>query len=193
MTELLNQLEPGSAEAARLREGVLKTSQELSGSLDRAVGAVKPENDTLENLAGFLAAYAPSLLAPHGVECELDLPAQLPPVPLHGDTRQHLFLAVNEALNNIARHAQARHAWLRVTWREPQFEIVIEDDGMGLSMELARAGRPLGGNGLRNQRERLARLDGELSIEPRAAGGTTVRIRLPLAGASWVQDSIDRS
>lgn len=182
LTELLNQAKPDSPEAQRHREELLKTAQELGGSMDRAIWAVKPENDTLENFVSYLSGYAPSLLEPHGIACELDLPPAMPEMRFQGETRQHLFLAVNEALNNVARHSQARRAWLRVTQRDGWTEFVIEDDGRGLPVNgAARAG---GGNGLRNQRARMAGIGGGCEVQARPGGGVRVvlRFRSPAAG-----------
>lgn len=60
------------------------TAQELGGTIDRSIWAVKPENDTLENLVNYLSACAPSLLEPHGIVCELDFPIALPGVRFRG-------------------------------------------------------------------------------------------------------------
>jgi len=174
LTELLNQVESGSPEAQRCRDELLQTAQELGGSMDRTIWAVQPENDTLENLVSYLAGYAPSVLRPYGIECELDLPAVLPPRRLHGDTRQQLFLAVNEALNNVVKHSRAKHAWLRVAWEEPWLEIVVEDDGCGFTPSTPRPG---GGNGLKNLRERLATSGGDCTVRERSAGGVCVEMR----------------
>ena len=131
LTESLNQVEAASPQAQQYRDELIRTAQELGGSMDRTIWAVQPENDTLENLVSYLAGYAPSVLQPNGIECELDLPAKLPPRRLPGDARQQLFLAVNEALNNVVKHSRAKHAWLRVTWSEPWRMMGVEDDGRG--------------------------------------------------------------
>lgn len=180
LTELLGRTATGSEEAVRLREDMLRTAQELSGSLDRTIWVVKPENDTLENLVNFLAAYAPSVLEPHAIECELDLPPLLPAVPLQGDMRQNLFLVVNEALQNVVKHAGARRVWLRVQWEASTLAVQIEDDGVGLEANAPAARRAAGGNGLLNQRQRVESLGGTLTLKPRAGGGTTVSLRLPI-------------
>jgi signal transduction histidine kinase len=180
LTELLERADPGS-EAQRLREDMLRTAQELSGSLDRAVWAVKPENDTLENLMSFLAAYAPSVLDPHGIECELDLPSALPARVLSGDTRQNWFFAVNEALQNVVKHAGARRACLRAIWADPWLTVIIEDEGCGRNDALDRAG---GGHGLEHLRFRMSALGGSAQWSPRPRGGWRVELRAPMAAST---------
>ena len=145
--------------------------------MDRLIWSVQPENDTLENLVTFLADYAPGVLQPNAIACELDLPPLLPALPLRGDTRQHLFFAVNEALHNVVKHSQARQAWLRVTWTDPWLEIVVEDDGCGFT---SPSPRPRGGNGLKNLRERSAAMRGSVALADRDGGGTRLILRWQL-------------
>ena len=45
-----------------------------------------------------------------GVQCELDIPAEVPPYPLSSQMRHHLFLATHEALTNILKHSGATRA-----------------------------------------------------------------------------------
>jgi signal transduction histidine kinase len=175
----LHRVEPASEQARQLREDMARTAQELSGSLDHAVWAVKPENDTLENLVSFLAAYAPSFMQLHGVECELDLPSSLPPTRFRGELRQHIFLAVNEALTNVAKHSRAQRVWLRVAWNGAVLEIEVEDDGCGLAENSTH--RPGAGNGLRNLRERMSALGGRCDLTPRTSGGTRLALRVPVS------------
>lgn len=175
LTELLKQAAPASAEAGKYRDELLQTSQELGGSMSDAIWLAKPENDTLESLIGHLANYAPSLLRPHGIAGELDLPAQLPPLPLTGETRQHLFLAVKEALTNVAKHPRARQAWLQVAWHEPWLDISVEDDGDG--MVGSGSPRPGSGNGLKNLSHRMQTLGGRFEVSPRIPAGTRLTLR----------------
>jgi len=177
LTELLSRVDTNSAEARNYREDLIRTARELAGSMDRTIWAVKPENDTLENLVTFLAAFVPSICGANGLACELDLPDSIPAWPLDGETRQTLMLAVNEALNNVMKHARARTVLLRVQWNEPWLELRIEDDGIGIDGRAIRAG---GGNGLPNLGARMKALRGECRVEPRAAGGTMVMLRAPL-------------
>lgn len=178
LTELLNTLPEGSAEARQCREHLLGAAQKLGGSMDRLIWSAKPGNDKLENLIHFLSRYAPDLLRPYGVECDLDLPPVIPKVPLPGDTRQNIFLAINEALNNVVKHAKASRVCLRFTWESPWLECMVEDDGSGFESAPTREG---GGNGLKNLRARAVSMKGYLTITSRESGGTSLKLRVPLS------------
>lgn len=99
-----------------------------------------------------------------------------------------VFHVVQEALTNIARHAHARRAWLRVSARPAgQVRVVVEDDGGGLPLGGASDGaeRAYGAHyGLSIMRERAHRLGGTLVVGPREGGGTRVQLDFPLRAES---------
>ncbi len=177
LNERLNLISPASQEADSLRHELSEAAQNLSALIDRLIWTVKPENDTLENLVTFLTGVAPPLLQAHGISCELELPPVLPLRAIHSERRQHIVLAVHETLNNVVRHAQASHVWLRINWSEPWLEIRVKDDGIGLSGAPPRAG---GGNGVKNVRTRIEELHGDYVLRESETGGTEVLMRARL-------------
>ena len=88
-----------------------------------------------------------------------------------------LFRIAQEALTNVLRHATAESAW--VTVRSEQGFVVLEvgDDGVGIADDILAAPSALG---LVGMQERASSLGGALSIGNHPAGGTLVRVRLPL-------------
>ncbi len=91
----------------------------------------------------------------------------------------HLFRIVQEALTNVHKHAQARHAWVRL-WAGPEATILeIEDDGMGISWA-ASSQDPLsdaaGHFGLRIMRERAEAMGGQLSVHSTPSQGTRLQV-----------------
>jgi signal transduction histidine kinase len=96
------------------------------------------------------------------------------------ETATHVFRIVQEALNNVARHAQARSVQVRVRFAADGLRLEVEDDGVGVPHEATRNGAGLG---LVAMRERAEILHGRLDVRRRAAGGTLVALEVPLAGA----------
>jgi signal transduction histidine kinase len=101
------------------------------------------------------------------------LPEDTPDLP--ATHRLALFRAVQEALTNIQKHAQATQVWLLLTFHSDRVSLIVSDDGKGVSIR-----RDQTGFGLRGLRERAAQLGGELYLEPRRGGGTQLSLRLPL-------------
>jgi signal transduction histidine kinase len=87
---------------------------------------------------------------------------------------------VQEALNNVIKHADASRARIAVEQRDGTITVTVEDDGRGIDGGEPGGGEPGGGFGLVGMRERVELVDGELEIGPGASGGTRVTARLPV-------------
>lgn len=100
------------------------------------------------------------------------------------------FAIVQEAINNIRRHAKCRHVWLRIDATPTLLRIEIEDDGTGFRLsEVHNRYETSGSFGLLNIKERSKLLDAELSIESLEEGrpkGTFIRLIIPLTEEAWV-------
>jgi len=91
---------------------------------------------------------------------------------------------VQEALTNIARHAQARQVWLTLGQHEAVLHLLVCDNGIGFDLEAARAQAAQGkGLGLLGIEERVRLLGGQLEIVTAPGKGTEIRARLPLRAA----------
>jgi signal transduction histidine kinase len=87
---------------------------------------------------------------------------------------------LQEALVNIAKHARARHAAVRIEIGESQTSIEVSDDGVGLSATRPDAPGDLPGHfGLRQMRERIEGIGGRLDVIGRPGAGVTIRGTLP--------------
>jgi len=106
-----------------------------------------------------------------GLTITLTTPERLPPLPAAVEVA--LYRIAQEALTNVVRHAHAASCVLCMTV-EHDACLEVRDDGQGLPADY-RAGV-----GMTSMRERAAELGGTCRIEPGAAGGTRVVVRLPL-------------
>ena len=87
-----------------------------------------------------------------------------------------LYRITQEALRNVAKHADARHVHVSLSRREGQMQLSIADDGKGF--DLAQVRQDGSGLGLRSIDERVRLASGELSIDSRPGQGTTLSVRL---------------
>jgi signal transduction histidine kinase len=95
------------------------------------------------------------------------------------ETERALYRIVQEALTNIARHAHARTARVRLSGDAATCRVVIEDDGVGFDVtDAERPGRRRG-LGLLGIRERVSQLHGTVTIESRDHGGTRIEVEVP--------------
>ena len=109
-----------------------------------------------------------------GIPCTCSLPETLPlPTSFH----EHLLRLVTEGLLNIARHAQATHAWVCAACDQERLTFEIGDDGIGF--DPASVAQQAGHYGLLGLRERARLLQGQLSILSAPGKGTKICLQLP--------------
>lgn len=129
---------------------------------------------------------------PRSCGVELDYSNRARDVELTREQQAQVVHVVREALANIAQHAHARHAWLRVDAQGDRVEVVVEDDGDGPigNVEPAHGTEadavPSGHHGLAIMGERARRLGGQLEVAARAGGGTRVRLAFPIGSGTSV-------
>jgi PAS domain S-box-containing protein len=96
-----------------------------------------------------------------------------------------LYRIAQEALANVAKHAQATTASVRLSRQDSMVAVVVEDDGRGFDVDAVRVGRKQGsGLGLVSMMERSQLLGGTFRVQSAIRGGTRVEAELPLAGPS---------
>ncbi len=105
----------------------------------------------------------------------LDVEAHLGERRFGSDVETALYRMIQEALTNVVKHAEARHASIVLSDGNRAITVLIEDDGRGFDVE-----EPREGMGLDGMRERLALVGGKLTIESRLGGGTTLVAKVPL-------------
>ena len=115
-------------------------------------------------------------------EIEVDLHARVGTSRLPTAIESAVYRVVQEALTNIARHSGAKHAGVVVERREGHVVAVVEDDGHGFR-DPGEQRVESAGLGLLGIRERVALLGGTLDVESTPGSGTTLFVRIPLAGA----------
>jgi signal transduction histidine kinase/ligand-binding sensor domain-containing protein len=164
----------------RRLEGSAMRIRNLAARMREVVWAVNPHCDTLSSLASFLEQQAAQFLKADGLRCRLEFPEDIPPLPLDGETRHQLALAVREALSNVVRHASATQVILRLMVDPVTLVIRVQDDGCGFRPE----NQERAGHGLSNLRMRLEKLGGSCLCLSAPGSGTTIEFRVPLKASA---------
>jgi signal transduction histidine kinase len=132
---------------------------------------LRPEALEREGLVAALAKQAASLRVRHQMEVRTELGAE---PALSPDAKQALYRIAQEALHNIAKHAQASEVEIRLQCRENRVILEVRDNGIGFDP----LGSYPGHMGLHTMRERIQRLGGELVISSQPNAGTVIRAQL---------------
>ncbi len=180
LLERASRVESMPAEAMeRVREG-LRVARGTMGSLDAAVWAVNPSNDTWSELVGYLGQMVVEFCGNAGLRPVLELPEQPGERTLGAEWRHHVVLIVKEAVNNAIKHSGGTEVRLRVGVADGGMELEVSDDGKGLPGQ-APGGD---GNGLTNLASRARAMGGRLEIQGREGRGTTVSAFIPWPGGT---------
>jgi len=118
-----------------------------------------------------------------GISFELHVDDESAEIPI--DVSVAAFRIFQEALTNVARHAQATKIEINVSVSDRQLELRICDNGKGIGSASLKSPRSIG---LLGMKERAFSNGGKVVIEPRREGGTRVIVRLPFA-VQTVQES----
>ena len=148
--------------------------------VDDAIGNVRQMSQLLRptilddfGLEAGLAWLCDGFAMRTGIEVKLDS-------EFHGrlpdQTETHLFRIAQEALTNVARHAQAQHVRVKLRAEGERILLTIQDDGRGMT-ETERHGRGLGMSGMR---ARIRSAGGGIAIGRSESGGVKIEAWVPL-------------
>ncbi|CAM3947051.1 sensor histidine kinase [Kibdelosporangium persicum] len=147
-----------------LAEARAASSQALAELRDLVRG-IHPPVLADRGLEGAIQALV--LANPLQTDVDIDIPGRL-----SAPVESAAYFAVAETLTNVAKHAGAGKAWIRLTYDEGKLTILVGDDGRG-------GADPGGGTGLRGIERRLSAFDGTLVVSSPIGGPTVVVMSVP--------------
>lgn len=189
----------GSAEAL-VRNRAARERVELSRSVTseaveevrRLIRDLRPVLLDDLGLGAAIGWYAENYLATAGVKADVyinGLDQRLSPT-----VDIVVFRVVQEAINNVVKHAQAKTVSIRLELAPSTLTGSIEDDGAGFDVDNFRRQRQGGGAvGLSGMEERINLLRGKLNIESQPERGTRIRFEIPWQESFSEQDSHSNS
>ncbi len=119
-----------------------------------------------------------SRLGQAGIEVEWRHPMDVSDEPLSARTYVQTTRIIREAVSNIIKHSQASHVVISAEVGETDFQVVIQDNGKGIPLELD--GRLDRGHGMTSMKHRAKQLSGQCLVESGPGFGTVIRLTLPL-------------
>jgi signal transduction histidine kinase len=141
----------------------------------RSVEALRPEQLRDARLAAALASVAREWSTRHGIPVEVTRTGDERPLPPEAELA--LLRTAQEALANVAAHAEATRVGLTLSYLDGQVALDVRDDGRGFDP----AGPPAsaGGFGLVAMRQRIEGLAGTLQVESEPRAGTAISAAVP--------------
>jgi signal transduction histidine kinase len=162
-------------EIASIRQGIRNVVSELR----QVCSDLRPPTIDHHGLSGAIDSLAQEWADRNDVQLQLEIDPALGRLPEMIELS--VFRIIQEGLNNIRKHAQARHVRLSLQ-RTPSASLLVrlEDDGRGLAAPVDLAAFSVNKHfGLVGISERVALLGGRMNIESSKGGGTILQIEIP--------------
>lgn len=174
----------GGERVQELLSTAKQLTQDAVEQLRRAIYALhQPHRDTVSSLPELLHEVAEH----HRPHLDVAVRVEGEVCPMQADIKHDIARAVGEALFNVAIHADATRAVLRLRYRKHELFVSVADDGQGEPALLARQLRlERGGSvdgrhrGLANIESRISELGGSVVFRRSQLGGVRVELRVPL-------------
>jgi signal transduction histidine kinase len=148
-------------------------------------GLQQAATDALDDLRDLARGIYPPLLADKGLPTALEAQARKASVPTSvsadgigrypQDVESAVYFCALEALNNVAKYAEAATAVIRLSHDDGVLSFSVVDDGRGFDAAGAQRG-----TGLQGMADRVDAVGGELDVESAPGRGTTVAGRIPV-------------
>jgi signal transduction histidine kinase len=142
----------------------------------RAVAALRPQALLNRDLPDAVERMLNQLTMGSDVQPLIERPAQWQPLP--ADVEDHLFRIVQEALNNVMKHAQASRVRVELSQSHQEVNVLVADDGRGFDVRTLPADQGFGFEGMQ-QRAQLIGAHVEFLSQPRKGTQVLVSLSLP--------------
>ncbi len=161
-------------------ERMVDKARVVSQSMKELIWVTSPRNDTLESLLSHIGQQAIDFLSSANIRCRLEIPDDLPAYELSGWVRNHLNLAVREALHNAVKHSGASLVRVGAVVGASELILTVNDNGCGLGKAAGLDSGGREGNGLENMRRRMSDLGGEFRLRAEDGMGTVIQFVVPI-------------
>jgi len=158
------------AESKSYLQGISNLSREVVLTMSDIVWSIDNRYDKMEALVLRMKDFGTELLQARNIEFDFQVSGMNGDKSLDPVLKQNLYLIFKEAVNNIVKHAGAKHVSVTLRNEATTFLLSIRDDGYGVDISKSTKG-----NGLRNMKRRADVINATFDI--RNDKGTTIEVR----------------
>jgi signal transduction histidine kinase len=145
----------------------------LMEKMDDIVWSINPKNDSLENLLIRIKRFATQLFEAKEIDYAIEIDEHIAEVKLPMDYRQHIYLILKEAINNLVKYSQATKAEIKVCCNNNLLKLYVSDNGKGFMQQ-----KSITGNGILSMKSRALLMNAELIINSELNKGTEILLKV---------------
>jgi signal transduction histidine kinase len=154
---------------------IADTSRTLVSNMSEIIWSLNPENKTLDQLISYLREHLGKQLEYSDINYVLELPEVMGEILLSNEQTRNLLLITKETVNNAIKHSGAKNIFIKLTYQPGILLIEVKDDGIGFDTQKKNTG-----NGLRNIRQRVEQIGGEVMMESGTGKGSRFVYTIPI-------------
>ena len=144
----------------------------LMEKMDDIIWSVNPAKDSIGDLLLRIKRFAGQLFEAKNIDYTIDIDERLKQTHLSMEYRQHIYLIIKEAINNLVKYSGCTHAAIEIKDENGILKVTITDNGKGFN-----AAEQITGNGLLNMKTRSALIGAQLTIDSHPGEGTKILLR----------------
>ena len=177
---LHNQLRPEQREKVndRIMDSI-ELVEKITQNIRDVMAELRPQVLDDCGLAASLRWYRKRFSQRTGIQVDLET-ATIEDTRLPEAVETALFRIIQEAFNNVVKHARAANVSVAAVKTAESIQLTIADDGQGFDAGAGRSSQHLQNWGLVNMRERAKALGGQFQIDSELGKGTRLRVKVPL-------------
>lgn len=171
-----NEANNSNGQTKSLLTKINRNSQRMLDTMNDIVWTTQPVNDTIESISVKIREFAAEMFDAKDIKYAINIDDSLLNCKLPPNQVYNFYLIIKEAINNIAKYAQANNVVVNISKSNSLLKLSIADDGIGFDHNNIKEN----GNGLKNMGRRSEDLGGKISIFSKENEGTELKLEFPL-------------
>ena len=153
---------------------ISESAGDAKGKISDIIWAINPENDNWSSFLLKMQRFAQDTLTSLRISFDIDIVDDIPG-ELNMHVRQQLWMMFKEMLTNAARHSQASHITVHLSYANNMLRLIVADDGIGMPQSEDSIG-----NGLKNIRRRADNIGAKVTLHSAVGSGTRWELEIKL-------------
>ncbi len=164
-----------SPEAISLLDSIGENTLSMQENMSDIVWSLNAKNDRFENVLHRMNQFASEIFEAKNIELDFTSDPSLLTSRLTMKQRKNLYLFFKEAINNAAKHSDAKKISVHIFQKDHHVEMIIKDDGKGFDTS-----QTFHGNGMSTLKKRIEELSGYFKIHSQINEGTVVELKFKI-------------
>ena len=163
--------EKKETETASMLEEIKQNSIAVMERMDDIVWNINPNNDSMEKLFLRIKIFAAKLFEAKGINYKIDIDENVNHIDVLMEYRQHIYLIMKEAINNLVKYSGCTEAAITVSVDNTTLSVFIKDNGKGYDVKKINFG-----NGLNSMKQRAEEMNAKIDMQSKNNQGTIIQL-----------------